>query len=147
MEPEWDSARGHPVLLYDGVCGLCNRLNWFVLRRDSDNRFRFAPLQSSFAREILRRYEKDSRDLDTVYLIVDYGEPGEHLLSEADAILEIFRALGGVWKLVAALRVLPQSVLNLGYHLVARNRYRLFGRFDSCPLPSPEQRAKFFQAA
>jgi predicted DCC family thiol-disulfide oxidoreductase YuxK len=131
------------IILYDGVCGLCNRFNRFVLARDPAGRFRFAALQSAIAGKILARHDRDSRDLDTMYLVLDPGLPGERLLSKSDAALWVLRALGGGWRAAAALRVLPRPIRDLGYDLVARTRYRIFGRHDSCPLPDPRHRARF----
>ena len=132
-----------PIILYDGVCGLCNRLNRFVLARDPAGRFRFAALQSALAGEILARHGRDARDLDTLYLVLGYGRSDERLLRKSDAALWILRALGGPWRASAAMRLLPAAVRDLGYDLVARTRYRLFGRYETCPLPDPRHRARF----
>jgi len=136
-------AAGAPIILYDGVCGLCNRLNGFVLARDPAGRFRFAALQSALAAEILARHGRDPRDLDTLYLLLDAGGLGERLLQKSDAVLWILRELGGPWRITGALRVVPRWLRDLGYDLVARTRYPLFGRYDTCPLPDPRHRARF----
>ena len=132
-----------PLILYDGVCGLCNRLNRFVLARDPSGRFRFAALQSPLAGGILTRHGRDPRDLDTLYLVLGHGRPDERLLWKSDAVLWILRALGGPWRGAGALRVVPRGLRDLGYDLVARTRYGLFGRYDACPLPDPRHRARF----
>jgi predicted DCC family thiol-disulfide oxidoreductase YuxK len=132
-----------PIILYDGVCGLCSRLCQFVLARDSAGRFRFATLQGAVAAEILDRHGRDPRDLDTLYLVLAPGQPGERLLRKSDAALWIVRQLGGPWRLSGALRIVPRAIRDLGYDLVARTRYRLFGRFDTCQLPDPRHRARF----
>ena len=132
-----------PVILYDGVCGLCNRLNRFVLARDPTGRFRFASLQSALAADILGRHGHDPRDLDTLYLVLALGRPDERLLRKSDAVLWIVRALGGAWRASGVLRLVPRAIRDLVYDLVARTRYRLFGRFDACPLPDPRHRARF----
>ena len=75
------------IVLYDGVCGLCNRLVQFLLKRDPHDRFRFASLQSDFSTELLKRRGIDALDLDTVHVVVDYGKPGEKVLSRSDAII------------------------------------------------------------
>ena len=137
--------RGSPIILYDGVCGLCNRLNRFVLRRDREGRFRFASLQSGFAREVLKRHGRDPGDLDTFYLVLSSGETGEEVLEKGRAALEVLRMLGGVWKLPALFRFLPVSLLNAGYGFVARRRYRWFGKFDTCPIPEPRHRDRFIE--
>ena len=131
------------VLLYDGVCGLCARSVQYVLARDRHDRFRFAPLQSHFAAELLERHGKDPRDLDTMYVVVDYQQPAERVLSHAAAARYVVDTLNDSAWLRAVLHLTPLPLLNFGYRLVARNRYRWFGRYDQCRIPSPEQRAKF----
>lgn len=133
------------IILYDGVCGLCNRLNQLVLRRDPAGRFRFASLQSAFACTALARYGKDARDLDTLYVVVDHQAPAERLLSKSQAALHVLRQLGGVWRLAGLLALLPGRLRDRGYDLVARHRYRLFGRYDACLIPRPEQVQRFIE--
>jgi predicted DCC family thiol-disulfide oxidoreductase YuxK len=132
-----------PIILYDGVCGLCHRLVRFVLARDRAGRFRFAALQSDLVREILTRHGRDPRDLDTLYLVLGHGRSDERLLRKSDAALWILRALGGPWQAAGALHVVPRPLRDLGYDLVARTRYRIFGRYDACPLPDPRHRGRF----
>lgn len=137
-------AGPNPIILYDGVCALCNRLVQFVLKHDSRDRFRFASLQSDFAAPILKRHGAAPGGLDTMYVVLDHSQPREHLASRSDAIVVILRGLGGGWATVSSgLRVLPRWLRNWGYNLVARNRYRLFGKYDSCPIPSEKDRGKF----
>jgi len=158
----------HPVLLYDGVCGLCNRMVQFVLRRDPAAVFRFAALQSALATSILARHGADARDLDTVYVVVNYEVEDELLLSRSDAVSFILQHMGAAelrsagpglrpgptqakptpgslfWRLVGrALRVIPRSLRDWGYRMVARNRYRIFGRYDTCPMPTEGTRSRF----
>ena len=141
------AAAATPIILYDGVCGLCNRLSQFVLARDPAGRFRFAALQGTVAGEILTRHGRDPRDLDTLYLVLAPGRPEERLLRKSDAALWILRELGGAWRLAAVLRVVPRAIRDLGYDLVARTRYRLFGRYDACPVPDPRHRARFLDGS
>ena len=132
------------VLLYDGVCGLCNRLVRFILRHDRTGVFRFASLQSPLAARILARHGQDHADLDTVYLVLNYEEAGEAILARSDAIYFVLRKLGGVWRAAAfALRLVPRPVRDWLYSLIARNRNRIFGRYDACPPPSADTRARF----
>ena len=132
-----------PIVLYDGVCGLCNRLVQFLLRRDQNDRLLFASLQSEFAAPILRRHNANPEDLDTVFVVIDYGRDTERMLARSDAVLEVYRELGGVWRVIAAARIIPRALRDIVYNLVARNRYRVFGKSDSCMIPQPEYRAKF----
>ena len=124
----------NPVLLYDGVCGLCNRLVQFVLRRDRRRTFRFAALQSDFARETLSRHGVELGELNTMYIVHGEGADAQ-LLSKSDAVLFLLRELGGVWGVIALARVLPRFLRNGVYDIVARYRYRVFGRSDACALP------------
>src|SRR5574341_2619179 len=130
------------IVLYDGVCGLCNRLNMFVLRHDRRNRFRFATLQSGLAGMIVQLHGKDPRDLDTLYLGENPGEPNEQLYARSQAVLKILSVLGGICRILIVLRVLPDFVLDGAYNWIARNRYRIFGKYDSCPVPDARSKSK-----
>lgn len=137
-------AADHPIVLYDGVCGLCNRLVQFTLRRDRKDQFRFATLQGPVAARILARHGISTDDLDTFYIVTNPEEPGERLCARSEAAILLLRSLGGIWKFIAALlRPMPRFVRDSLYNLVARNRYRLFGKFDQCPLPDPGDRHRF----
>lgn len=139
------------LVLYDGTCFLCHRLNQFILRRDDRDRFRFAALQSGFAEEALRRHGREARDLDrelyrdldTVAVIVDFEKETERAIFKARATLHVLRSLVGVWKLARILEPLPTRWLDWGYDFVARRRYRWFGRSETCLAPRPEYRSKF----
>jgi predicted DCC family thiol-disulfide oxidoreductase YuxK len=135
-----------PVILYDGVCGLCNRLNVFVLKRDPHNRFRFASLQSAAAHSVLRRHSKDPSDLNTLYLVLDYNEPGEYLLEKSSAVIAILTELGGFWKSLAwFMKLVPRPLRDLVYGGIARTRYRIFGRYDVCAVPRKEWLSRFIE--
>lgn len=135
----------HPIILYDGVCGLCNRLNQFLLKRDKHDRLRFASLQSDFSKGILNRHERDATDLDTVYVVLNHGQPTERILWRSDAILHVLSVIGGVWKLASIGKILPRFIRDRLYDLVAANRYHVFGKSESCMLPEPQHRAKFLE--
>jgi predicted DCC family thiol-disulfide oxidoreductase YuxK len=85
----------------------------------------------------------DPNDLDTVYVVKDYGLPNQSLLARSDAILYLLTQLGGLWKLAGVGRVLPKAFRDAVYKIVARNRYRVFGKHESCMLPEPKHRQKF----
>ena len=134
----------HPILLYDGVCGLCNRLVQFILRRDRARVFRFASLQSPLAARLLARHGADAQDLDTVYVALNSDAPEESLLARSGAVLFVLTQLGGSWRALAlVLKLLPPSFRDFGYNIIARRRYRIFGRSDTCILPPPENRDRF----
>jgi predicted DCC family thiol-disulfide oxidoreductase YuxK len=128
----------HPILLFDGVCNLCNGLVRFVVKFDAEGRYRFAPLQSDVGRLLQERFDLDPDDVDTVVLV----DGDEHYL-KSDAILRVMRHLDGPWPLLAPLRYLPRVLRDGGYDVVAATRYRVFGKKDACPVPAPEIRDRF----
>jgi predicted DCC family thiol-disulfide oxidoreductase YuxK len=134
---------GAHLVLYDGVCGLCNRFNAFLLRRDAGAVLDFASLQSAAGRAALGRFGPVPDDLTTVYVIADYRSESAALLSRSAAALFAVRALGGPWRTAALATLLPRAVRDWAYDLVARHRYRFFGRTEVCPLPAAEHRARF----
>ncbi len=137
----------NPILLYDGVCGLCNRSVQFILKHDRNERFRFAALQSDFATRILRRHGIDAKDLDTLHVVENYEQANERVLQRSDAVLRAGRELGGIWSpLTAVGKIIPRPLRDLVYRFVAQNRYRVFGKYDTCMLPDPKQRSKFLDA-
>jgi predicted DCC family thiol-disulfide oxidoreductase YuxK len=139
-----DDAPGRHVILYDGVCGLCNRLVRFVLPRDRGRVFRFGPLQGAWARAALARHGRDPGDLDTQYVVKDAGTPAERVLDRAEASLFIVARLTLPWRLLAPLlRVLPRRALDVAYDAVARSRYRVFGRHAACLAPPPDAADRF----
>jgi predicted DCC family thiol-disulfide oxidoreductase YuxK len=132
-----------PVLLYDGVCGFCNRLVQFVLRHDDKKIFRFAALQSSFGSRVLTQHGVDTSATNTAYVLVS-GEEGQVLLQRSAAILFVMGRFGGIWSALAQIvRLLPLRIRDWGYNVIARHRYRIFGRYESCPLPSAADRERF----
>jgi predicted DCC family thiol-disulfide oxidoreductase YuxK len=137
-------ASANPIILYDGVCGFCNGMVQFLLKHDKDGRLRFAALQSDFAEKVLRRHGFDAKDLDTVHVVENYEQPGERVLQRSDAILRAGRELGGFWSASSSVaRVVPRVLRDLVYRFVATNRYRVFGKYDSCMLPDPNERSRF----
>ncbi len=126
-----------PVLFFDGVCGMCNHFVDFLLRCDRNKIFLFAPLQGETAKRHLK--QSDTEDLKSIVLIVD-GKTFRH----SAAIVRVLCLLSPLWKLAGyALWVIPAPLRDFGYRLVARIRYRLFGKKESCRLPSAEERARF----
>jgi predicted DCC family thiol-disulfide oxidoreductase YuxK len=135
--------RGEHLVLYDGVCGLCNRLNRFVLQRDVSAVFDFASLQSAAGRSAMQRFGKDPDVLDTVYVVTNYRLDRAALLSKARAALFVIKTIGGRWTWLRAFGVLPDALLDCGYDLVARYRYRIFGRYESCLMPNADYKTRF----
>jgi predicted DCC family thiol-disulfide oxidoreductase YuxK len=131
-----------PIILYDGVCGLCNRAVQFALKHDHKDRFRFAPLQSGTAQRLIA-LNNDASKFDTIYVVLKPGQPDQKLLSQSDAVVAILNQLGG-WRIFAAFfRMIPKPLRDWGYDFIARHRYRIFGKYDSCPVPSERDRHKF----
>lgn len=126
------------VVLFDGVCNLCNASVQFILKRDVAGAFRFAALQSEAGRRLLEGHGLPADALSTVVVVAD-GRAYTH----SGAALRIARGLGGAWPALGALGVVPRFARDAAYRLVARNRYRWFGRRDECMLPTPELRARF----
>jgi len=133
------------IVLYDGVCGLCNRAVQFLLKRDRRDRLRFASLQSDFAARVLQRHGMDPKSLDTVYAVLNYGEPNETLLAKGDAFLFFAKIIGGIWSVARVGRIIPRPIRNWLYDFIARHRYQVFGKSESCMLPDPKQRHKFLE--
>jgi predicted DCC family thiol-disulfide oxidoreductase YuxK len=138
----------HPILLYDGVCGFCNRFVRFILRRDREQIFRFAPLQSDVARRILMRHSAKPDDLDTVYVVLEYERHDERLLSHSSAALFVLKRLGGGWRAAASiLRIVPKFLGDAAYNALARRRYRIFGRSEACTPPCDRDHSRFLDVS
>jgi predicted DCC family thiol-disulfide oxidoreductase YuxK len=130
---------GSPLLLYDGVCALCNGAVTFVLERDSSRSVRFAPLQGDTA----ARFIADHPELSGIDSMI-WVEADGRALTRSAAALAIARHVGGGWAALGSLsRIVPAPVRDATYDLIARVRYRLFGRYDACPVPPAEHRARF----
>jgi predicted DCC family thiol-disulfide oxidoreductase YuxK len=132
-----------PIILYDGLCGLCNRFNQFVLKRDRKDLFRFAPLQSSFASGVLIRHGAEPRKLDTVYVVVDYDQPTERLLSKSHAILFTLQQIGGTWRILSAFRMLPRFILDIWLRLNRPQPLSDIREYETCLVPEERYRQKF----
>lgn len=133
----------HPVLLYDGLCGFCDRTVQFILARDPGGIMRFAPLQGEFAGDVLRRHPA-LEGVDSLVWVDASEQPNlARPLVRSDAILAIADYLRWPWRAAGVFRIVPRFLRDWAYDRFARHRYRLFGRYDACPLPSAETRARF----
>lgn len=128
----------HPVVLFDGVCNLCNRSVAYIIRHDPRGRFRLASLQSAVGRALVAEHGLDPDALDTVVLI----ERGK-LYRKSDAALRIARRLRGPSRFWWTARFVPRPLRDAAYGWVARNRYRWFGKRDECMVPGPGVRERF----
>jgi predicted DCC family thiol-disulfide oxidoreductase YuxK len=132
---------------YDGVCGLCDRFVQFLLRIDRHDRLRFAALQGPIGTTILKEAGRTADALSTVLVVANYETPEQRLLERSDAGLFAIASAGGIYRMVSLFRIIPRFMRDAVYNLIARARYRVFGRFDSCPVPTPATRAKFLDFA
>ncbi len=129
-----------PVVLYDGVCGLCARSVRWILHHERDHEIRFAPLQGPTAELARAKFAHIPQALDTVV----YLDGGKAYL-RSKAFLHMAKHLRAPWRWIYAVRWWPAVLGDLGYRIVAATRYRLFGKVDACELPAPEHRARFLQ--
>ncbi|MDA0378553.1 MAG: thiol-disulfide oxidoreductase DCC family protein [Bacteroidetes bacterium] len=126
------------IILFDGVCNFCNSSVNFLIDRDPDARFRFGALQSEEGLEVLRSNGLPSDYFDSIILIED-GK----VWKASDAVLKAVRHMPGLWPLLGIFHVVPRPVRDAIYNWIARNRYRWFGKRESCRIPTPEYRARF----
>lgn len=132
-----------PLVLYDGQCGFCDASVRWLLARDPEGRFRFAPLQGETAAAILARHPELPAGLDSILLVETEGGR-ERISWRSRAIFRILRRLGGLWGGLARLATfVPGPLADLGYRLFARLRYRVWGRLDACRIPTPAERSRF----
>ncbi|NAY90882.1 DUF393 domain-containing protein [Muricauda sp. JGD-17] len=127
------------IILFDGVCNLCNGAVQFVIKRDKKDLFRYAALQSEIGEQLVTERGIDTQKIDSIILI----EPGVAFYTKSDAALRIGQDFGGLWKGLALFSWIPRTFRDALYDFVARNRYRWFGKKDQCMIPSPELQAKF----
>jgi predicted DCC family thiol-disulfide oxidoreductase YuxK len=127
------------LVLYDGVCGLCSRLRRFLSARDPYRVFDFASLQSETGRAVVSRAGGDPDDLTSFYVVANHGSAGARVLAKSRAALFVAARLGWPWKAACVLGALPTALLDRGYDVIARNRYRVFGRLDACELEGPSE--------
>jgi len=126
------------IILFDGVCNLCNSSVLFVIKRDRSAKFQFAALQSKFGRYHLTTLNLPINALNTILLIKN-GK----VYSKSSAALEIARDLGGLWPAFYVFKIVPTFIRDVVYDFIAKNRYRWFGRQEACMIPTPELKARF----
>jgi predicted DCC family thiol-disulfide oxidoreductase YuxK len=126
------------MVFFDGVCNMCNGLVNFVLRHDHKQQYQFASLQGATAARVLPEHWRAS--LATIVV-----KDGEKIFTESDAIMHLLRDLGGFWQILSWLRFLPKGLRDWGYRLVAKNRYRWFGKKEFCRLPTASERGRLLE--
>jgi predicted DCC family thiol-disulfide oxidoreductase YuxK len=132
------SGADRPVIVFDGVCPLCSANARFILRHDRRRHFRLASMQSEAGAALYRRFGIDPADPETLILV-----EGDRARRDSDAVLAIWSGLGWPWRAAAAARIIPAALRDPLYRWVARNRYRWFGRRQTCWLPGPEFADRF----
>ena len=128
-----------PVIVFDGVCNLCTGSVQFILKRDKEKKFLFAPLQSVYGQDILKQFDLPTNKFNS-FLLFDNGE----IFTRSTAALKIFQQLNG-WKWVKILWIFPKFIRDAVYNLIAKNRYKWFGKKEECWLPTPELNARFLE--
>ncbi|MFW6347043.1 MAG: thiol-disulfide oxidoreductase DCC family protein [Cyclonatronaceae bacterium] len=141
-EPEADTPAVHSdeyaVIMFDGVCNLCNASINFVIDRDKDRYFRYAPLQSETGQAFLKKHGRKTSDFDSIILV-----EGESYYTKSTAALRIARQLGNGWPLLYSFILIPPFIRNAVYDVIASKRYAWFGKQDSCRMPTPELKSLF----
>lgn len=127
------------IILFDGVCNLCNSAVQFVIKYDKKDVFRFVALQSELGQEILKYIGIDPKNIDSIILY----EPGVAYYYKSAAAIQIAKNLGGFWHLGTFFRIIPTGISNQLYDYIAKNRYKWYGKKESCMLPTPELKSKF----
>ena len=130
--------KAKPIILFDGVCNYCNSLVNFLIRQDKQNKFLFAPLQSATAQQLLRKHGLAPADFDS-FVLVDQNA----VSLRSTAALKVLNHLPWYWKWTQLFWIVPRFLRNGVYNLVARNRYKWFGKKDTCMIPTPETKDKF----
>jgi predicted DCC family thiol-disulfide oxidoreductase YuxK len=131
----------HSVILFDGVCNLCNASVQFIIKHDKKQLFRFAALQSAFGQNVVNKFNLADKNIDSVILLENNS-----VLLKSDAALRIAKQLGGIYSMLYVFIVLPKFFRNRIYDFIARNRYRWFGKQESCMIPTPELKKLFIAA-
>jgi len=130
----------HDVILFDGVCNLCNSSVIFIIKRDRHAKFRFASLQSSFGRKQLERVRLDPHNLYSILLIHK-----DLIFERSDAVLEILKRMDGIWPVFYSMKIIPRFIRDFVYSWIATNRYHFFGKKESCMIPTKELRSRFLE--
>lgn len=127
------------IILFDGICNLCDATVQYVIKKDVNDVFRFVAIQSELGQKIIDYIKVDTSQTDSIILYI----PGKAYYVKADAAFYIAKDLGGLISLTSYLSILPNFLKNFGYDFVAKNRYKWYGKKDSCMMPTPELKSKF----
>jgi predicted DCC family thiol-disulfide oxidoreductase YuxK len=130
----------HPVILFDGVCNLCNTVVQFVIKHDPAHHFRFASLQSNFGQEVLHRFKLPMEAFGSFILLED-----DNIYTKSSAALRVVKKLKGAWSGLYGFIIVPPFIRNAVYNLVAKKRYQWFGKQETCWVPTPELSSLFIE--
>ncbi len=133
-----DLNENFSIILFDGVCNFCNSSVNKIIRHDKKNRFKFAALQSETGKNLLEKYSIDSTKIDSIILIEN-----NYAFTKSTAILKISKHLNGIYPLAYGFIIIPTFIRNFVYDIIARNRYKWWGKKDSCMIPTEEVKEKF----
>ncbi|MCB0468341.1 MAG: thiol-disulfide oxidoreductase DCC family protein [Aequorivita sp.] len=131
-------SKNHKIILFDGVCNLCNGAVTFTIKRDKKNIFRFAALQSEIGQQLISKFNIDTSKVDSIILIDD-----EKQYEKSSAALHIAKQLSGAYPLLFGFMIVPKFIRNAVYDYIAKNRYKWFGKKEICMIPTAELKAKF----
>lgn len=131
-------SKDHKIILFDGVCNLCNGAVVFIIKRDKKNVFKFAALQSEIGQQLISKFNIDTSKVDSIILI-----DGEKHYEKSSAALRIAKYLSGAYPLLFGFMILPKFIRDSVYDYIARNRYRWFGKRESCMIPTAKLKDKF----
>lgn len=130
--------QGKKIMLFDGVCNLCNRSVQFIIKRDKKQQFLFASLQGKTGQQLLQQFHLPANDLNSFILI-----EGDKVYKRSTGALRMLKALGGGWQLFYAFIIVPPFIRDGVYNWIARNRYKWYGKREECMIPTPELRQRF----
>jgi predicted DCC family thiol-disulfide oxidoreductase YuxK len=128
------------LILFDGVCNLCNSSVLYVIKRDKKDKFLFAPLQSDIGKTIINKFQIDTDDTDSILL---YNPKNESLSYKSSAALHVAKQLGFPINILSVFLIIPTFISNWVYDYIAKNRYKWYGKKDVCMIPTPELKSKF----
>lgn len=130
------------LILFDGVCNLCNSSVLYVIKRDKKNTFLFAPLQSNVGKKIIEKFDINTKDVDSIII---YNPEKDSIHHKSTAALKIASQLDFPTNILAIFLIIPSFIRNWVYDFIARNRYKWYGKKDACMIPTPELRSKFLE--
>jgi len=132
--------KDQPIILFDGVCNLCSGVVLFAIKRDPERIFKYAPLQSEAGQSLLRHFGLPMNDLNSFILV-----EGNKYYQKSTAVLRIAKRIKGLWPILYSFIIVPEPIRDFIYDIVAKNRYKWFGRKDECLIPTPDIRSRFLE--